>query len=81
MMYGNRFWENGACFGNGFFGGGHILMMVLVIALIIAVVIWLKKRHSPSGDSQALNILKDNFVRGTITEEEYLSRKNVLTRK
>lgn len=81
MMIGNRFFAQGGCFGNGFFGGWHLIMMAAIVILAIVLIIWAKKRHFGTTDDSALNMLKENFVKGVITEEEYLSRKNILTRK
>jgi len=83
MMYGSRFFGPGGCFGGGFYGGWHFMMfgVVALVLIVIAVIVWTKKKHSVSTDSVSLNILKENFAKGLISEEEYLSRKNVLTRK
>lgn len=83
MMYGSRFFGPGGCFGSGFYGGWQFMMfgLVALVLIAIAVVVWIKKKHSVSTDSDSLNILKENFAKGLISEEEYLSRKNVLTRK
>ena len=83
MMYGSRFFGPGGCFGGGFYGGWHFMMVgfVVLILIAIAVIVLIKKKHSGSIDSGSLNILKENFAKGLISEEEYLSRKNVLTKK
>ena len=83
MMYGSKFFGPGGCFGHEFYGGFHFMMagLLALVLIVIAIVLWKKKKHSESTDSTALNILKENFAKGLITEEEYLSRKNVLTRK
>jgi len=83
MMYGNRFFDLGGCFGGGLYGGWHFMMVgvLVLILIVIAVIVWTKKKHSGSTNSVSLNILKENFAKGLISEEEYLSRKNVLTRK
>lgn len=81
MMYGNRGFGPEGCFGNGFFGGPHFMMMGFIILVLIAVAIWAWKKRSAPQDNDILMILKEKYVRGEITEEEYLSRKNILTRK
>lgn len=83
MMYDGRFFRPGGMFGHEFYGGFYFMMTgVLVLALIIiAVVLWKRRKHPEFINSSALNVLKENFAKGLITEEEYLSRKNVLSRK
>ena len=83
MMYGSRFFGQGGCFGNGFYGGWHFMMMgaVILVLIAIAVIVWAKRKHSVTADSTSINILKENFAKGLLSEEEYLSRKNVLIRK
>ncbi len=83
MMYGSRFLSQGGCFGNGFYGGWHFIMMgiVVLVLIAIAVIVWTKRKHSANTDTTSINILKENFAKGLISEEEYLSRKNVLIRK
>ena len=83
MMNGSNFFGAGGCFGNGFYGGWHFMMagVVLLVIIAIALIVWTKKKHSGTTDSNSLNMLKENFAKGLISEEEYLSRKNVLTRK
>ncbi len=83
MMYGNGFFGPGGCFGNGFYGGWHFMMIgfVVLVLITIAVIVLIKKKHSVNTDTTSINILKENFAKGSISEEEYLSRKNVLTRK
>jgi len=83
MMYGSRFFGPGGCFGSGFYGGWPFMMagMVLLVIIAIALIVWVKKKHSGSTDNESLNLLKENFAKGLISEEEYLSKKNVLTRK
>lgn len=83
MMYGSNFFGPGGCFSNGFYGGWHFMMAGAVILVIIAIalIVWSKKKHSGSADLESLNLLKENFAKGLISEEEYLSKKNVLTRK
>lgn len=83
MMNGSNFFGSGGCFGSGFYGGWHFMMagVVLLVIIAIALIVWTKKKHSGTTDSNSLNTLKENFVKGLISEEEYLSKKNILTRK
>lgn len=85
MMYGNRFFGHNGGFGGEFYGGMHFMMMgvvlLVLIAIAITIIVCIKKKHSVPADTVSINILKENFAKGLISEEEYLSRKNVLTRK
>jgi putative membrane protein len=73
--------------GRHAFGGGFMgFMMLFWLILIVAVIYLLFRRtggnfsHS-GGNSEALEILKMRYAKGEITEEEYVSRKNILTKK
>lgn len=81
MMNGNWF-GNGGCPLLGGYGGfsiWHGLMMLGVIVVVIGVLYMLKGRKNDNNNS--LELLKNQYVNGNITEEEYLNRKNVLERK
>lgn len=77
MMYGNWF-RNGNCFLGGGFSIWHGLMLLGVIVIIGAIFFMIKGR---SHNSNSIELLKNQYVNGNITEEEYLDRKNVLERK
>ncbi len=72
-------------FGRHAFGGGFMgFMMLFWLILIVLVIYLLFKRFGGSysaGNSEALEILKMRYAKGEITEEEYISRKNILTKK
>jgi putative membrane protein len=75
----------GSCFGfgNGFYGGWFMpLMMAVFIAVtIVAVILIMKKsKHSSMKNSYnaSLEELKIEFAKGKLTEEEYLRKKKVL---
>lgn len=77
------------CVGGGFGMMGGPIMMFLGLALI-ALVIYLiyKNAHKGKGhesfssnaSDEALDVLKMKFVNGEITEEEYLRKRNLLTK-
>ena len=81
MMYGNGFFNHSLCFGNGFYGGWHLMMVAAILILGVVLFVLARKKHSSSQGDEILSMLKEKFVKGDITEEEYLSRKNILTRK
>lgn len=74
------------------FGGGHMLIGLLIFAVIITLIVLLivhiSKRMkannavqpSAAAHSPALDALKMKYASGEITEEEYLKRKDVLSR-
>jgi putative membrane protein len=75
----------GSCFGfgNGFYGGWFmpLMMGVILIATLVAVILIMKKsRHSSMKHSYnaSLEELKIEFAKGKLTEEEYLRKKKVL---
>jgi putative membrane protein len=67
--------------GPGFFGLGHLLWWALIIVGAIALVRWLMRDASRSGDAgegRALSILKERYARGEIDKAEFDSRKRDL---
>jgi putative membrane protein len=82
MMYSrgifhNNFWMHGLWFSgwNWLIGIGVLLLVVAVTYLIV------KRNRKTETNSDALEILKLKYAKGEITEEEYISRKNVLENK
>jgi len=51
-----------------------------IIVLIVALVVWAVAKNKKENDPILLS-LKEKFVRGEITEEEYLSKKRTLNLK
>lgn len=46
--------------------------------LIVAAVRWLNDTKPGTGQTDAINILKERFARGEIDEEEFRKRKSTL---
>lgn len=81
MMYGFN-GDYGWGVGNmmGWFGGG--LMMVVFWALLIAAIVWLVRElrgQGNSGNSRALDILKERYAKGEIDKTEFDSKKRDLS--
>jgi putative membrane protein len=75
----------GSCFGfgNGFYGGWFMPLMmgvILIVTLVAVILIMKKSRHSSMKNSYdaSLEELKIEFAKGRLTEEEYLRKKKVL---
>lgn len=71
-------------FGSGFMhnGWGMIIAgVVFLVAVIVVTYLIVKaaKRRSP-GTDVALDLLKMRFIKGEISEEEYLNKKKLLTK-
>ncbi len=64
----------GSCFGGG--GFGMIFWTILLAVGIIAFYKWQR-----GSNTSAIDVLKNQFARGEITEEDYLKRKEVLKQK
>ena len=56
-----------------------ILWFIFIFAVVIGLYFIFRKRPAKSED--ALEILKIKFARGEITDEEYLSKKEILLKK
>ena len=84
MMYGNRFgyngYENCLTYGGGFMhsGWGILTGGVLIILAVIAIYFLVKRSSQRQINQSALDELKLKFVKGEISEEDYLRRKNFL---
>ncbi len=84
MMYryfNQGFNSNGLCPGFGYFNSGWSLIIGIGLIITIAILFYFfvhnkKKKTS----SEALEILKLQFVKGEILEEEYFRRKSLLDR-
>ena len=63
--------------GYGLWGG---LIMGFGLLILILVVLYIYK-HNNNTNSDALELLKMKFVKGEITEEEYISKKSALLKK
>ncbi len=81
MMHGNGWIGNNnySFMGGNMFSIWHYLIMFGVIIIIVALILFSRRKNSNNGH-QALNTLKELYVKGEITEEEYLKRKNVIER-
>lgn len=78
MMYGlyNDYSGWGVGSMMGWFGGG--IMMVAFWASFIALIVWIVcevGNKNPRSASQALDILKERYVKGEIGKEEFESKK------
>lgn len=69
--------------------GPGIFMMLFWIILLGLLIYWLyrlftnktkKTNNQTQQGDEAINILKEKFARGEISEEEYERRKNILTK-
>ena len=84
MMYFNRgfggFDRVDGCFGYGYFEPWGMFIGLGIIILIVALVVWAVLKKKKENDPILLS-LKEKFVRGEITEEEYLSKKRTLNLK
>ncbi len=72
--------SNGSCPGFGYFnsGWGFIIgigLTITIIALIFYIFVYNKKNKAAS---EAFEILKLQYVKGEISEEEYFRRKSLL---
>jgi putative membrane protein len=81
-MHGDSWYGNN---DSMFFGGnglsGWQYLIILGIIIIIVALIFLARSKNNNNGNQALNTLKDLYVKGGITEEEYLKRKNMIERQ
>ncbi len=69
----------------GGFGFGWIFMILWAMLIIVGIVVLVKWISAPSategrsGESRALNILKERYARGEVDEQEFQKKKHDLT--
>ncbi len=65
----------------GMFGGWNFIILIIIICLIIfALNKLLSTNNNQTNNSDALNELNKKFVRGEISEDEYLQKKQIIKR-
>ena len=76
------FYENWNYMGHmGFHSGGIMFWIIAILIIFILIVIFRSnKKVCKNTEDESLTILKSRFARGDITEEEYLSKKSILTK-
>lgn len=83
MMYryfNQGYYGNGNCFG--FFNNGYGMFITLGLIITILLVLYFlghTKKRKTSYDA-ALENLKMKYVKGEITEEEFVRRKDIMNR-
>ena len=81
----HHMWSDGGWFSPyahaGFFGYGAWIVAGLLALAAIAVLVAALVSHKKQKESVALEPLKQRFIKGEITEEEYLSMKKVVLKK
>ncbi len=82
MMFARGAYGIGRCLGGGFFGPWHMMIGLGILIAVAAVIILLVRKNKATGnDDDLLAMLKERYVRGEISEEEYISKRNTLTRR
>lgn len=79
MMYRNVFYRNNGCFGFNYFPYWNFLLIGAIILSIIAIFVW-NKKHKNSNNN-FIYLLREKFAKGEISEDEYLSKKDILSKK
>ena len=63
----------------GFFGGAFMLLWwALVIVGIVALVKWAIRGRGSAGGGSALDILKERYARGEISQQEFEEKKRAI---
>lgn len=78
-------WDSGLSIMNWGMMFFIIIFCVIVLGLLIYGIIFLIKgtsgKNRPQQDQQALDILKERFAQGELTEDEYRQKRNLLLEK
>ena len=81
MMFGRGYNGMNGCFGNfGFMHGGFgmgFMLLIIILTVVAAVILinWYKKNQA---DDSAMEELKLRFIKGEITEEEFVKMKKLI---
>lgn len=80
MMFTRGFGSFGTfCSGfGGAYSGLWIGLAVLFVAALVTVIVLLSKKSRTSANDGAADALKLRYIKGELTEEEYLKMKDVL---
>jgi len=79
MMHGRGYFDNYGYFGHGYYNGWEPFIGIGILLIVLAVVYLLVKRTRKAAlNSNVIELLKLKYVKGEITEEEYLKQKKVL---
>jgi putative membrane protein len=76
-------WGNGG-YGFGGFGGfglgllGMIIQLLIIVGVIYFVISLFQRNNAGSADDRADAILRERFVRGELSEDEYKRMRNAL---
>ena len=63
----------------GFHQGGFMFWVIAILVVFLLVKIFKdNKKVNKNSEDESLQILKNRFARGDITEEEYSSKKSIL---
>lgn len=54
------------------------LILILVVVLIVKLILPKNSSENRNGDSKALEILKERLAKGEISEDEYISKREIL---
>jgi uncharacterized membrane protein len=79
MMFGSRIFGRFSHFGYGIFSGWYSLIILGAIILLVVFLINRRKKQTPLSGDYVLSLLKEKFVNGGITENEYLNKKKILS--
>jgi putative membrane protein len=79
-MYNRSFSGFGGCYGYDLFYSGWNLLILLgfVLVLITVIALFLSYRKRGGSDETTMELLKMKFVKGEITEDEFLKKKAFL---
>ncbi len=82
MMFERGFWNwnHNGWFGSRFFYSGWemLIVAVLMIVIVVAAIYLLKRNNTHQPGNDALQALQMRYVKGEISEEEYVQKKKML---
>jgi putative membrane protein len=79
MMFGSGIFGRYTHFGYGVFSGWYSLIILGAIIFLVGFLITRRKKQTRLSGDYVLSLLKEKFVNGEITEDEYLNKKKILT--
>ncbi len=78
-MMGIKSCMQGGVIMHGFMGWWGILILVGIVLVLVAAFLWFKGARQQSDIRSAISLLNEKLVQGEISEEEYASKKSVMT--
>jgi uncharacterized membrane protein len=67
--------------GRGFMLVGALIPLFFVLLIMVGLYLWLTSRREPVEEVRSITILNERYAKGELTRDQYLEKKDQLTKK